>query len=223
MLDNYSNKIHIITILFIFSLSYTYAQSADSWVLTKDENGVKIYTRHNTESPIKEVKGVMELQTSLSSLVALVKDAENQHNWVYLNKVAYLLDQPSDFEWYYYNESDAPWPVTNRDIVTHAKLSQNPKTYTVKIRTNGIPNYIPVKDGIVRILKLKSSWDFIPLEDGIVKVEFRLFIDLGGNLPAWAINLAVDTGPFNTMSAMTEEIKRDKYRNAKRSFIKEKP
>ncbi len=212
----------LIIIFIILSISNTYSQNNNEWKLTKNKNGIKIYTRHSTESPIKEVKGVMTIKTSLASVIALVKDAKNQHNWVYLNKVAYLLKE-SDFEWLYYNESDAPWPVTNRDIVTHAKLIQNPRTYAIRINTKGIPDYIPEKKGIVRIKKLNSSWDFIPGKEGYVQVIFRLFIDLGGNLPAWAVNLAVDTGPYNTMQAMSEEIKRDKYKNAKRSFIKEKP
>jgi len=205
------------------SASHTYAQNNNKWKLTKNKNGIKIYTRHSEHSPIKEVKGVMKLKVSLSSIVSLIKDAKNQHNWIYLNKTAYLLKEPSNFEWYYYNESDAPWPISNRDIVTHAKLKQNPTTYALRIEAKGVPDYIDEKEGIVRIRKLASSWDIVPINDGFVQVTFKLFADLGGSVPAWAINLAIDTGPFNTLSAMSEEIKRDKYKNAKCSFIKEKP
>ncbi len=210
----------LIQILFVSSIS---AQENSKWSLSKNKNGIKVYTRHTVDSPIKEVMGEMELETSLSSLVAVAKDAKNHYNWVYLNKYAYLLEEPSNFEWYYYNESDAPWPVTNRDVVTHAELTQNPTTYAIRINTNGVPDYLEKKEGIVRILRLVSSWDFIPVKEGIILVRFKLFIDLGGKLPAWAINLAIDTGPFNTMDGMSNEVKREKYKNAKLSFIKEKP
>lgn len=216
-------KIYFVFLIIILSVSHTYSQKNYKWTLSKNKNGIKIYTRITDKSPIKEVMGVLELKTSLSSLVTLVKDARNQHNWVYLNKVAYFLDEPSNFEWYYYNESDAPWPITNRDIVTHAKLTQDSFTYAIRINTNGVPDYIEKKKGIVRIPRLESSWEFIPVREGVILVKFQLFIDPGGSLPAWAINLAVDNGPFNTMYGMSKEIKLEKYKNAKLLFIKEKP
>ena len=216
-------KIYFLFLFFILSVSYSYSQKNYKWSLSKNKYGIKIYTRTTDNSPIKEVMAIMELKTSLSSLVALAKDAKNHHNWIYVNKIAYFLHESSDFEWYYYNESDAPWPITNRDVVTHAKLTQDSTTYAIRIDTNGVPDYIDKKKGIVRIPRLVSSWDFIPIRENVTFVKFRLFIDLGGKLPAWAINLAVDTGPFNTMYGMSKEIKREKYKNAKLSFIKEKP
>ena len=210
----------LIQTLFVSSIS---AQENSKWSLSKNKNGIKVYTRHTVNSPIKEVMGVFEIKTSLSSLVALVKDAKNHPNWVYLSKDSYLLKAPSNFEWYYYSESDAPWPVTNRDVVTHAKLTQDKNTYAIQINTKGVPNYIERKEGLVRIPYLVSSWDFIPENSGKILVKFKLLVDLDGKLPQWAVNLAVDIGPFNTMSGMIKEIQRDKYKNAKLSFIKEKP
>jgi len=210
----------LIQILFVSSIN---AQENSKWSLSKNKNGIKVYTRHTVDSPIKEVMGEMVLETSLSSLVAVAKDAKNHSNWVYLNKYAYLLKELSNFEWFYYNESDAPWPVTNRDVVTHAKLSQDSTTYAIRINTTGVPDYMEKKEGIVRILRLVSSWDFIPVKEDKILIRFKLFIDLGGNLPPWAINLAIDTGPYNTMYGMSNQIKLEKYKNAKLSFIREKP
>ncbi|MEN8119545.1 MAG: START domain-containing protein [Bacteroidota bacterium] len=220
---NLLKKIYFLLLILIFSLSQSYSQEKHKWSLSKNKYGIKIYTRITDKSPIKEVMAIMELKTSLSSLVALAKDAKNHHNWIYLNKIAYFLHVPSDFEWYYYNESDAPWPVTNRDVVTHAKLTQDSASYAIRIETNGVPDYIDEKKGIVRIPRLTSSWNFTPKKEGLVLVKFKLFIDLGGTIPAWAINLAVENGPFNTMYGLTKEIQREKYKNAKLSFIKEKP
>ncbi|OQY00218.1 MAG: hypothetical protein B6I20_09075 [Bacteroidetes bacterium 4572_117] len=210
-------------ILFFISVIFVSNIQAQktNWVLSKNKNGIKIYTRTTEKSPIKEVMGQMELNTSLSALVSLVKNAENHHNWIYVNKTAYFIKEVNDFEWYYYNESEAIWPIANRDIVSQVKLTQDTTTCAIKINSVGIPDYIGKKEGVVRVLRLASCWDFIPVRRGVVFVKFKLSIDLGGKLPPWAINLAIDKGPLNTLQAMSKEIKREKFKNAKLSFIKE--
>ena len=219
---NLPKRFFAFQLLYILFIGCGYSQVKNDWVLSKSKNGIKIYTRHSSDSPIKIVKGIVEIETNLSALVALVKDANNQHNWVYLTKTARLLKQPNSFEWFYYNQSDAPWPVTNRDIVSHAKMTQNSDTYAIRINTIGLPDYIPRKDDVVWIPGLKSSWSFIPATEGVVFVEFQLFIDLGGRLPAWVVNMAIDTGPYNTLWGMSQQVKKDAYKNAKLPYIKEK-
>lgn len=218
-----SNLLVVFFLIFVSSDYFLCAQQERGWILSKSKDGIKVYTRYSADSPIKEVKGVVEIETSLSALVALVKDAPNQQNWVYLTKTALLLKQPNNYEWYYYNQSDAPWPVTNRDIVSHAKLSQDQNTYAIRINTVGVPDYIPEKEEAVRIPRLVSSWDFIPIREGVVLVKFKLFIDLGGKLPAWVVNMAIDTGPYNTLYGMSQQVNKGKYKFAKLSYIKEKP
>lgn len=146
----------------------------------KKQRWDKTYTRRSADSHIKETMGGADKNTSLSSIVALLQDTKNQYNRIYLNKSASLLFELSDFEQYYYSEMDAPWPVSNRGIISHAVLRQEVKTYVLSIENVGEPDCIAIKKGIVRLRNLKSLWDFVPEKDGEVTMKFQMFIDIGG-------------------------------------------
>ncbi|MBK8922208.1 MAG: hypothetical protein IPM81_12020 [Saprospirales bacterium] len=47
------------------------------------------------------------------------------------------------------------------------------------------------------------------------------YSDPGGNLPDWAINLAIDVGPRETIKRMREILKDPLYQNAKLAHIRE--
>lgn len=212
------------SILFLF-ISYSMmalSQKSNEWKLTKNKDGIKIYMRKGTSSKTNEVLGIMQMNTHIGPLVQMVKDSENHYRWIYANKNAKTLQVINDFEWMYYNESEAPWPVSNRDVITHARIEQDLSSFIVKIYSDGMPGYIPVKKDLVRIQVLKNVWEFIPKEAGITEVHFTLSMDLGGDIPAWLVNLVIDNGPFSTIFNMSKLVQTNLYKNTYLSYIKEK-
>ena len=199
-----------------------FAQKADEWKLARNHEGVKIYLRSVKGLGTKEVLGFTQVPATLGALVSIVKDPENHHAWIYANKEARFLKTISDSEWVYYNISEAPWPVRNRDLITHVKLEQNPDSYVVRIESEGWPDYIPASKNLVRIAMLKSLWVFTPMSQGIIDIRFELSIDLGGDIPAWLVNFAIDKGPFNTLLNLAEVVKTERYRSKILTYIKEK-
>lgn len=208
-------------ILFISYLSLGLKMNGNYWKLVKDSKGVKAYTRNTENSDIKQVKIITNVRSSLSALVALVRDVESHTQWIYRCKKAKKIKIVSPTEHYYYIESEAPWPVSNRDIITHSKIIQNKKTKKVTIISTGVPDFIGQIEGIVRIKNLNAKWEFTPKNNGTVDVTFYMLIDIGGNLPSWVINLAIEDGPFETVLNMKEIVKKGKYKNAELNFIKE--
>jgi len=213
----------LINLLFTFLISSSgHAQKADDWKLVRNQEGVKIYLRSVKGLGTKEVLGLTEVPATLGALVSMVKDPENHHTWIYANKEARFLKKISDSEWIYYNISEAPWPVRNRDLITHAKLEQDPDSYVVRIDSEGWPDYIPANKNLVRIARLRSLWVFTPMRNEKTDIRFELSIDLGGDIPAWLVNFAIDKGPFNTLLNLARVVKTDRYKNQILPFVKEK-
>ena len=213
----------LINLLFTFLIASTgFAQKSDDWKLDRNHDGVKIYLRSVKGLGTKEVLGLTQVHATLSALVSMVKDPENHRLWIYANKEARFLEIINDFEWIYYNVSVAPWPLRHRDLITHVKMKQDPDSYVVRIESEGCPDFIPVNKNLVRITRLKSSWVFTPKSNGMIDIQFELAIDLGGDIPAWIINFAIDKGPFNTLQHMVEVVKTDRYRGKVLPYIKEK-
>jgi ribosome-associated toxin RatA of RatAB toxin-antitoxin module len=223
----YSRKLPVkklytsILILFIL-ISHPLRSSADStdWTLQKNENGISVYTRLTQGSHLKEVRVVNVVSSSLSSLIALLLDVKNYPNWIYGCSEASILNVINDHEQYQYQVTDVPWPVSDRDVASHFKIEQDAATKIVTVINTGKPGYIPEKKDRVRVQHFQSNYKFTPLPDGKVKVEFELFVDPGGNVPAWLINSNIVTAPYKTTVAMIKQL--PGYQNASVAFITEK-
>jgi len=213
------NILKLVLITAFINLSWTEKQS--DWKLIKDENGIRAYTREVVGSDVKQVKVKTTLKSTLGGLVAIVKDVTSHKRWIYKCKTAKSVKVISDTEYYYYNEAEAPWPVSNRDIITHAVITQDPNTKTVTITSTGKPNFIKKIEGIERIQKLNAKWEFTPKANGFVDVSFYMLIDLGGSLPSWIINMAIADGPYETVYNLRKIVNEDKFQKAEYEFIEE--
>jgi len=191
------------------------------WKLVINKYGITAYTREVKGSDVKQVRVSAYVKSNLTALVAIVRDVSSHPKWIYRCKTAKILKEVSLQNHYYYNESEAPWPISNRDIITHAVISQDKKTKIVTITSTGVPNFIPPLKDIVRIKKLQAEWKFIPQKKGIIQIKFTMLIDLGGDLPAWIINMAIADGPFETVYNMRKEVIKPKYQNTVYDFIEQ--
>lgn len=195
------------------------SQEDNSWKFVREDHGIQVFTNKTADSPIKEVKTQMLMHTTLSALVTLIKDVGNHHNWVYANKNAEILKKDGDFSWVFYGQSEAPWPVSDRDMVALTNLHQDFSTKVITSVSFGDADYIPEAEDFVRVPEMYSCWTFTPKGCGNILVEFVLKIDLGGNVPTWLVNLTISKGPFTTILNMSQELEKPEYKNAKVSYI----
>lgn len=215
------NRLFFIPLFFIsFIISAGVAAQEKGWEFVKNEDGIHVYLKKIDNSPIKAIKVTNEMETTLSALVALMKDVENHHNWTYANKNAKILEKYSEFSWIFYGYSDAPWPVQDRDMVIHSTLSQDSVTREVKNEGYCIPDFIPENEGVVRVPNCHSLWTLTPIGEGKIFVSLEIQIDLGGTIPAWIINMVSTKGPFLTIKNMEEQVNLPCYKNAVIDYIK---
>jgi hypothetical protein len=194
------------------------AQS-DDWKLEKSKKGINVYTRHHNDSKLKEVKVNMELNGTLPQLVAFVSDIDLYKQTVYRVAQAYVVKRISDREFYYYNETEMPWPVSNRDLVMHMVFQMNPATRTLTIRGTNAPGILPEKQGIVRVPLWRSQWIVKELSPNRLRIDYIFQVDPGGGLPIWLVNSLAATGPYQSFSTMEELLKRPYFQNRTFSFL----
>jgi len=199
-----------------FSLS---GRSQDDWKLKTDKDGINIFTRTFPDSKFKAIKVEVELDATLSQMVAVVLDVNTGAQWVYSTKSSVLLKQVSPSELYYYSEVSIPWPAANRDFIAALRAVQDPRSRVVTIYGPVFPDYLPVKKDIVRVRRSEGKWIISPLAKGRIKVEYTLRVDPGGDLPAWLVNMFVTKGPFESFKKLKEQLQKPVYVNAKLPFI----
>jgi hypothetical protein len=207
----------ILAIVLIHSVLLIRAQ--EDWKLKQDKEGIKIYSRLYANSKIKALKVVCMVEASLSQVAAILLDIKSQDEWFYHTKST-LLRQVLPAELYYYAELGFPFPFSNRDFVEHIKLSQNPETRIVIMDVQNVPDYIPQKKYCVRVLVSDCQWIVTPVGKNSVSIEFTLFADPAGAIPAWLINFFSTYGPFETFKKLKIQLKKPEYAHVTLPFIR---
>lgn len=191
----------------------------NDWVLKKAENGINVYTRTAENSKFNELKVVFQVNTSLSSIVALLNDVEAYPKWIYHCEEAKILKKNSDKHLIRYQKTAAPWPVDSRDLAVEVNTYQDDKTKIVYQKINAVPDYTPIAEDYVRVREFKALWTLKPLKNGVVQVEYELIANPAGNIPSWLVNLAVVEGPYETSINMKKRLLDAKYQKANVAFI----
>lgn len=215
----------LLTTLFLIPVLSFFTQAAaasSDWELEKVEEDyqLEIYTREIGNSDLKEFKGEMIVDEKLSSLVALLVDDEAAPEWMNQCEKFEILERSENHHQVIYFVNGAPWPVSDRDAVISSDLKQDPKTLAVRIDLKALTGYLPKDDDFVRIPRMVGFWEFIPQTSGKVLVRYQIHAEPGGSLPAWLANSVVVDTPYNTMTNMLDMLKREKYKTAEFSFIK---
>jgi len=170
-------------------------------------------------SALQEIQGVTRLQASLNAVMALLKDAAFNREWVYRSGGAKILQEDGYARAYVYGIVDAPWPMRDRDTVVRFDYRQQPDTGVVTITISNYPDFLPSDPHFVRVPDFGGYWQLRPEADGRVEVTYRVHGDPGGWIPAWLANYAAVTSVTRTLRNMSTAVKR--YRGAESPFVKE--
>jgi hypothetical protein len=197
------------------------ADAQAQWRLKRDQSGVKIYMRTSGRSSFNELKAEITIEATLSELAALILDVPNHTRWVYSVKTCYLLKKIADNELYYYEVVDSPFPASDRDLIVHTKIVQDPESRVMTVIGIEEAGYMPPKRNIVRVPVSTETWKVIPAGNNMLRIEYYLEIDPGGSVPAWLLNSFAEKGPFETFRHLQAQVENPKYRNASFSFIKD--
>ncbi len=202
-------------------LSHAQADTELDWELQRDRDGIQVFTRRVEDSKFKAVKSTMRLNTSLSALVALVRDAEACPEWADLCKHAEVVETVNAREMYVYTLNDLPWPVSDRDAVAHVLWQQDATSKVVTMTADAVDGKVPHKNGKIRLQYAATGWIFTPLTDGQIEITSHAHVDPAGAIPAWLTNRLLVDSPYKTMKAMRTLVETGRYDDTDLNFLTE--
>lgn len=213
----------VIHLLFVAGLSVSTGHAAETdWEQKRDREGIQVFTRSVEGSPYDAVRTVTMLENvRLSSLVALIEDAEACPDWADRCAESYVVETVSATESFVYTHNDMPFPVSDRDVVAHVKWEQDQQSLTVEMHSEAVSGKHEEVRGRLRLQQARAMWRFEPLPDNQVRIINEAHIDPGSALPGWVTNMLLVDTPFETMRAFVDEVRNPKYRNAEVSFIRD--
>ena len=195
-------------ILLLFSVFSTtiYSQNFDKtdWKLKTTEDNLKLYTRNNDQSGVKEVRIKTEVAITLEKLMAVLGNVSNYESWVYKCSEAKMVKVVTEDDYYYYSRYDLPFPLSDRDIVVRSR--QWEKDGIFYSHSTLSRNMVNKKKSIVRIQEFDAHWKITKKENGILAIDYVVQTHPGGSLPNWAINLGIAKGPIETMKNLIKQL-----------------
>jgi len=193
--------------------------SGQSWKLIKEKDGIKVYARPYKNTKHRELKAFGVFNTSLSSLVAVIKDDKSVPDWINRMKIFKNIKVINDYQWYTYAELSLPWPYNNRDLVSLNTLKKT-KDGIIIIDIENRPQFLPQKNKKVRMQHAKGYWRFKDLGNGKTLVTYQFYAQPNLGLPTWIINPLATKGVYNTLKQLRKVVKRPQYQSADISYIR---
>jgi hypothetical protein len=194
---------------------------ASDWQAVSGDGKVSVERREYQGSALHEIKGVTRLKASLNAIMALLKDAPFNRDWVYRSGGATILEETGYKQSYVYGIVDAPWPIQDRDAVVRFDYWQHPESAEITITITNYPAYTEPNNKYVRVPEFGGFWRLRPEADGWVEVTYQVYGDPGGWIPVWLANSAAITSVTRTLENMASVIGR--YSGSRSEFVREAP
>jgi hypothetical protein len=205
----------------LFLLTFTVSLFADGWKFAKSTDGVTAYTRVVSTSNFKEYKVETEVNATLTQVVAVLMSVADMPQWVDRCAEAKMLKEMSATESITRTITSSPFPLKNREAISHGRLYQDQKTKVVTLVATGRPDYLPANSQFERVKETRGRWVLTPKPGGKVHIQMIGHTDPGGIIPAPIANQFVVMIPLNSVKNLRTQMRKEKYVKAKLNYIKE--
>jgi hypothetical protein len=181
-----------------------YAQSSPDFELRSDEDGVRIYTREETDGQLS-VRVQTRARTQVQRVRETLDAAGAYAEWVHRCDGAYIVSGGTADDYIFVSGIDMPFPFSDKEVV--ARIQQYQTTDGVYVRTiTGDPTAVPNDRGRDRPAVYLGEWRVTPLAGGQVELMCTVRTDAGAGLPSWLRKEILTGGPARTIANLRRRL-----------------
>ena len=191
------------------------ADDKPKWEKIPKERGVTVWEKKVEGRSLPKFRGVTVMKERMVDIMAVLDDPEGATEWVHNCTENRLIKRTNGLDRILYTLTDAPWPVSDRDVVVDAKVKLNEKKTEVTIAfksVNGSKFNIAEVTDVVRMPRLKGHYKLRILDEKRTRVEYVVDADPGGDLPDWLVSQASRDLPLETLVDLRKQVKKTKGR-----------
>ena len=205
-------RICFLTSLFCFSFfNLQFAQEV--WELEAEQDGITVFTRDVPNKKYKEFKATTVVDASMHSLLALFKSVEKMPEWLSNCADSELLQSQDFWHQISYLELDVP-VLRNRDMILEMNIVQDTVLNAMRIDMQSRPDLHPEMKRKIRIHDISGYWICKPLDNGKMYIEYSMYVDPSGIIPAWLYNKKIKNDPIETLSNLKNALDNQHFQSA---------
>ncbi|MBH0040632.1 START domain-containing protein [Pseudoalteromonas sp. SWN166] len=207
---HFCNKIQLQKCLFVILLLVSFNTYAEpTWHLYKNKNGVSVYYQSHSDNTF-EVKAQMSVKdVSTNEFLELLSDTDAAPQWLENVSQVKIIKHISPSENLVYSYFNSPWPVRDRDSITHSCYSQLTANKS-QLLINARPNELPQNDSVIRITTLNARW-LLSEDKGRLDIEYQIYALPDGAIPTWLSNKVGLKSTYNTFMNLHHMLTHKKY------------
>lgn len=218
MRNIFGSQIFAICMLMLSVVSAGAAAEGD-WKRIGESDGIVGYTRPTPKSSIDEIKAVGIVNAPVAVVEAVIRDIPSMPEYMFLCKEALPISTP-DMQSkgdvvYFYNVTDLPFPVSDRDALVKSVWSVDKATGTVYCHAEGIKTTYKQSKDIVRMPLSIITCILVPKGENKTEVIYQVLGDPGGELPSWLVRMLTKDYGIKTITGLRKMVIKAKYSKTK--------
>ena len=183
------------------------ALAEDAWQPLVTQDGVSVRQRTSAGRELPELEASVEIDAGLFEVLAVITDVPRQTQWMHDCVESRLVRREGDDVSLIYNRTDAPWPVSDRDVVLRSETKLLAPLAHVAVRFANVADpAAPAVDGVVRMPRLVGAYDLTWVSPTRTRVSYQLDIDPGGSLPGFAVTRTTRETPLYTLLGLRRQV-----------------
>jgi len=202
-------------------MGVTLAWSAEDggWKKIGESDGIVGYTRPTVKSSVDEIKAVGIVDAPVAVVEAVIRDIPSMPDYMFLCKDALPVNTPDMKSKgdviYFYNVTDLPFPVSDRDAVVKSMWFVDKATGTVYCHAEGLKTTYKQSRDIVRMPLSIIQCILVPKGPNKTEVIYQVLGDPGGELPSWLVRMLTKDYGIKTIAGLRKMVTKEKFRNYK--------
>ena len=210
-------RLHVVTVA--AALLVSSVAQAGGWEVITKEDGITVSSKVTPGKDLPTFRGTGIVKASIYEILAVLDDTSRNTDWMHNCHTATMLERVDEVTRIIYNRTDAPWPVSDRDVVLRSTATWNVEKRTVIVRFKSIQSPLmgEVED-VVRMPHLEGFYKLTAVDWDTTRVTYQVDADPGGSLPDWLVSAVQNDIPLHTLKKLRGQV--DKMRGKYPEFVK---
>lgn len=205
------NSIYPLLVLLILT-SWTSLHAKPRWEKLFSKKGVVVSERPEKGRELPSFKGTGRVKGTLFEILAVLRDGSKRKEWMTRSGVTRDLKVTNSFAAISYQQTLAPWPVSDRDVVMKTQVYYQEEPKGIIATFDGVRWKQKIKgvdrDDFVLMPYLKGYWYLRYISDHETEVTYMVNTDPGGLLPNWLLSRISRDVPYYTLLGLRKQVKR---------------